>query len=799
MKTFGIYACGFLEESGEIKPGITFVNGEVEVNNSATDEEIEKACYERLSKEYDGKNTAASHLSKNLNWDTFIWRKVQVNWGDGEDSSRKKGADKKLHEYYVKNGIKQHRDSKTGNTTEEFDFGPDYVKIIDEAISQCFGHRKAMKLKLLPVQDRCIQKMIQAERFYREFLVSVLCRIGKSVISLYFCCTIKKFKRVLFITAKCDALNSIYDDWLKFFCEDYEFVTKNEILRGNSKILDSNKKCIAAMSMQSTAIGINGNKENEEDENKIDINDKQNSKLLKELQKYEWDAVIIDECHFGIDTLRSSKTMKKLLKNSPHCFKIEMSATPYKKLKAGDYTEENMFNYDQYDEAIDPENKEAKEKKDYSKYLPVVNFHLNLFNNWLKNGIICRLNGAGRFSKKQKDEKITYINERLVEYGKQFPDFVYSWDSFFSDSSTGFNVESISWMMDSLFENVIFKYAVNAKTFAIYVNKIKHGKKLEDALNRLGKFTVINVCGSNRTSIYELNRKLKESVENKDEKRVVMISCSRYLTASTLKYLDCFIFMGTCNSPEKFTQFGFRCKNKRPGRKCPGYIFDFNTETVLRSKSFLYDLLIPKEKYEKKPWEKMTEDYDKECFELIEILNEHDIEKIDIMEEMHEIFHKTSIFENRNLVEDVIGLSNLKNFTVSINLHNLLVDASGKGTSMLQITLKQTNGKPKKIGKPKNKNNGNGKNTYISDIDKFLSVCEQTLFMMHTYNLSELNEVIQSDEMKKCWYMHTYADPGLFEKIKEWSKQNDNGFLWEKFCYWFTEESKRLKKIFEAA
>lgn len=166
-KLFGIYSCGFKKQDGEIKPGITFVNGEVDMLSKEYESlTVEEACRKRLSKEYDGKNSAATHLSFNLDWDTFIFREIVVDWDENS-----KGVDKQLHKHYVKCGIKQLLDSETREITEEFDFGPDYVRIIDEAIAYCFGPMKEESYTLRPVQKACIDKMMAAYQNFKNNLV----------------------------------------------------------------------------------------------------------------------------------------------------------------------------------------------------------------------------------------------------------------------------------------------------------------------------------------------------------------------------------------------------------------------------------------------------------------------------------------------------------------------------------------------------------------------------------------------------------------------------------------------------
>ena len=81
------------------------------------------------------------------------------------------------------------------------------------------------------------------------------------------------------------------------------------------------------------------------DENGEEIEtDELEEKWQKQVAEADWDIIITDECHFGVDTKRSSSLINKILENE-NTFLLEISATPFKKINRGDYNDKNIYAY----------------------------------------------------------------------------------------------------------------------------------------------------------------------------------------------------------------------------------------------------------------------------------------------------------------------------------------------------------------------------------------------------------------------------------------------------------------------
>ena len=382
----------------------------------------------------------------------------------------------------------------------------------------------------------------------RRFLLYAVCRFGKTATTLY--AVLKRFglKKILILSSKCDTEKAWKEDYIKWdFCKEYNFITKHSIMNDPELLKEDNIVCWC--SFQSAAKDF---EENDENGNEISYDDEDET-WQHLVAEEEWDIVITDECHFGVDTKRSSTLINKILENT-NTILLEISATPFKKINRGDYSIENIYSYTLVDE--------WKEHHNDPDYVPVSIYHLNLIDD-----IGFRNNAKAKKStleQKKTNEKI----ENCKIDGK------FSWGAFYQqfdelDIRTEFNL-----LYDTHFKKT-------GKHCLVYVNRIKDGNKLARAIST-GKYDVVNLCGCNTITLKEINDKLK------GETPVIIISCGRFMTGVTMERLTNVVFMGKVNSAEMYIQYGLRGKNKYEGRTKdnPCAIYDLNTEVYVYSDPF---------------------------------------------------------------------------------------------------------------------------------------------------------------------------------------------------------------------
>ena len=192
----------------------------------------------------------------------------------------------------------------------------------------------------------------------------------------------------------------------------------------------------------------------------------------------------------GSDTKRSQDFLDEIFKNEK-TLKVEVTATYYRKGFRHEYDKNNSFIYDLQDERKDY----CSDLSiiDYSKYVPVKFFHLDLYKFQLNNGF----NRESHSVKEQLRKK----------FDACLDDFKFSWDAYFSNE-VGFNHITRGSHFLQMYEK---KFSKCGKNFAVYVNKVEHGNKMETAVNLTNEFEVINVCGNNHYVPGYINRILNES------------------------------------------------------------------------------------------------------------------------------------------------------------------------------------------------------------------------------------------------------------------------------------------------
>ena len=412
----------------------------------------------------------------------------------------------------------------------------------------------------------------------RRFLLYAVCRFGKTATTLYTMIEKLNLKRILILSSKCDTNDSWKTDFQKWdFCKDYIYVDKYAIQ--NCPDLLKKKNIIAWCSFQSAAKDFETFDENGEEIETDDIEEK----WQKQVAEAEWDIVITDECHFGVDTKRSSSLINKILENE-NTFLLEISATPFKKINRGDYKVKNINAYTLIDEWNEHHNDQD--------YVPVHLYHLNI------------LTELEDFKASLAKKPMLY-NEAQTKIDNCFDEGKFSWRAYFSQ----FKPAELADEFDILYNNY---YSKTGPHCLIYVNRVSDGNKLSKALDK-DTYDVINVCGNNKISLNAINKKMEGS------KPVIIVSCGRYMTGVTMKLLTNVIFMGKVNSAEMYIQYGLRAKNKYDGRTYPCAIYDLNTEVYVYSDPFKV-MVSTEAKSKNKPLIDIVKNYE-EALAIFEVSN----------------------------------------------------------------------------------------------------------------------------------------------------------------------------------
>lgn len=418
----------------------------------------------------------------------------------------------------------------------------------------------------------------------KEFLWNAKPRFGKTLTTYDL---IRKIKptNVLIVTNRPAIANSWFDDFKKFIAwqeTNMKFVSETDALRDKamtrSQYLDhlnttenENPAQIVFISLQD----LKGAKFAGGSYDKLDW-----------VPGLEWDLLVIDEAHEGIDTKKTDRAFNQIKRN----FTLHLSGTPFKALANNKFNEEQIFNWSYIDE------QEAKESWDESL-------------------------GGNPYESMPTLNMFTYQMSKMIEdeilSGKQISDdenvdYAFDLNEFFRVKENGnFEYESsVVQFLDNLCKG---KFPFSTEEYRNELNhtfwllpRVNSAKALEKLLKKHPIFKEYNIIlaagdGISLPSNIEdeaLNAKRNEKsfdrVQNaiKKHEKTITLSVGQLTTGVTIPEWTAVFMLNNIESPSLYFQAAFRAQNpfqvEKDGklyRKENAYIFDFSPDRTLR----LYD------------------------------------------------------------------------------------------------------------------------------------------------------------------------------------------------------------------
>ena len=419
-------------------------------------------------------------------------------------------------------------------------------------------------------QEEAVKKAVEyfKKTEKREFLWNAKPRFGKTLASYHLAKELKAIK-VLIVTNRPAIANSWFDDFDKFV-DGYSFISETSSLKNRATLTREQhiaikpiKPLITFLSLQdlkgSKYFGGNYNK-------------------LRWIADLEWDLLIIDEAHEGVDTGRTDAAFDVIKRKNT----LHLSGTPFKALANEKFPKEAIYNWTYLDEQkikqIEIEEGEIGEHTD----LP----DLKLFTY--------------RISQMITDE----VNEG-IEIDNETRDYAFDLNEFFRAKDKIFiHEEDVKEFLRNLSSNKKYPFSTPElrqelkHTFWYVGNRVASIKALEKLLKEdpvFKDYKVIVAAGDGRSFEEEENdfkgnessfQKVKKAIAEND--KTITLSCGQLTTGVTVKEWTAVLMLTDIKTPSLYMQAAFRAQNPfkelRNGElyfKKSAYLFDFAPTRVL--------------------------------------------------------------------------------------------------------------------------------------------------------------------------------------------------------------------------
>jgi len=510
--------------------------------------------------------------------------------------------DRDLHSYYKLRGIE--RTILNDQATEWYYFGDvtlaeamtdEYINLDYDAVQVS---EKETDYILRAEQAQAVQdtfNYFQNPTHDPEFLWNAKPRFGKTL-STYDLVRKLKAQNVLIVTNRPAIANSWFDDFEKFIGwqeEGMKFVSETSALADRSPMSEQdfahyvvaketahvNKRRVAFISLQD----LKGARFAGGPYDKLEW-----------VRKLDWDLLVIDEAHEGIDTRKTNRAFINIERK----YTLHLSGTPFKAIANQKFHSDQIFNWSYLDEQAAKTNWEENEA-DTNPYesLPT----LNLFTYQMSKII-----------EQEVAKGISLDDETNLDYA-------FDLNEFFStkDNGTFIYEKDVIRFLDNLhtgkFPFADKEHQQEIKHTFWLLPRVAAAKAMEKLLNEhpfFKDYTVVLAAGDGVSLIDDEDAEnMEETAENairnkrsydrvkqaiEDYPRTITLSVGQLTTGVTIPEWSAVLMLSNIKSPALYFQASFRAqnpwefRNEETGkwfRKENAYVFDFAPDRTL----VLYD------------------------------------------------------------------------------------------------------------------------------------------------------------------------------------------------------------------
>ncbi len=415
-----------------------------------------------------------------------------------------------------------------------------------------------------------------------EYLWNAKPRFGKTL-SVYDLCKQIDAQTVLIVTNRPAIANSWYSDYVRFMGREsgYLFVSHVDALAGQPHVLDEQGYLDAAAQGDELYKRIEF----------VSLQDMKGAKAfggeyekLRHLADIQWDLLVIDEAHEGVDTYKTDLAFDRIHRK----FTLHLSGTPFKALAGEKFAADAIFNWTYADEQAAKRNWQGEpgQVNPYAS-LPMLSLYTYQMSEIIRDEV-----------------------SRGVEIDGQTEEFAFDLNEFFKVKPTGtFEHDAeVDRFLDAMTTQNKFPFSTpelraELKHTFWLLNRVDSAKALAKKLQAhpvFGDYEIILAAGDGKLDDTDENQKSFDRVKAAIAKheKTITLSVGQLTTGVTIPEWSAVLMLSNLKSPALYMQAAFRAQNpclfRENGafrRKENAYVFDFDpARTLLIYEQFANDL-----------------------------------------------------------------------------------------------------------------------------------------------------------------------------------------------------------------
>ncbi|UUM61267.1 DEAD/DEAH box helicase family protein [Streptococcus suis] len=407
----------------------------------------------------------------------------------------------------------------------------------------------------------------------KEFLWNAKPRFGKTLATYDL---IKRLNcdRVLIVTNRPAIANSWFDDFHKFIAgtTSYKFVSESDSLKGRPALSREDFHKLLFTEEDAKEIAF------------LSLQDLKGSKYfggaydkLQWVAKTQWDLLVIDEAHEGVDTEKTDVAFHQIQRN----FTLHLSGTPFKALAKGKFSEKQIYNWSYADEqAAKQDWLSSSEQENPYENLP----QLNMFTYQMSKMITDRVRDG-------------------ADFGSETVDFAFDLNEFFATNESGafIHEREVKEWLNTLTSNEKYPFSTRELRREIkhsfwLLDRVASAKALKGLLEdhpTFDRYKIVLAAGSasqREAEDTEANGKSLDMVRKAiaEHDYTITLSVGQLTTGVTIPEWTAVLMLSNLQSPALYMQAAFRAQNPyswvegdKVYRKERAYVFDFAPERTL--------------------------------------------------------------------------------------------------------------------------------------------------------------------------------------------------------------------------